>query len=105
MEHNDVLIYRIHTFRCRLYEPTHGDLKVNKNVKFKLEAYNATAVAVIVHHQWFYLKQGDDAFSKVIIPESYSSSSFIIIRNTKLMSSSHHVAQTDDHVIRTFRCS
>ena len=32
--------------------------KVNKNVKFKVEVYNATAVAVIVNHQWFYLKQG-----------------------------------------------
>ena len=32
--------------------------KVNKNVKFKVEVYNATAVAVIVNHQWVYLKQG-----------------------------------------------
>lgn len=48
-----------HWLKCRLHEPTHGDLKVNKNVKFKVEVLNATAVAVIVGgHQWFYLKQG-----------------------------------------------
>ena len=46
-----------HWLKCRLFEPTHGDLKVNKNVKFKVEAQNAAAVAVIVGQQWFYLKQ------------------------------------------------
>lgn len=53
-----------HWIKCRLHEPTYGDLKVNKNVKFKLEAQNATAVAVIVGQQWFYLKQGESAEDK-----------------------------------------
>ena len=43
--------------RCRLHEPTTGDLKLNKNIKFKLEVPSADAVAVIVKEQWFYLKK------------------------------------------------
>ena len=54
---------RTHQFwiRSRLHEPASGDLKLNKNVKFKLEVENADAVAVIVGQQWFYLRRsGDD---------------------------------------------
>lgn len=53
---------RTHQFwiRCRLHEPTSGDIKLNKNVKFKLEVENAAAVTVIVGQQWFYLRRGAD---------------------------------------------
>ncbi len=46
--------------KCRLYEPSTGDLKINKNVKFKIEVQAAAAVAVIVGSQWFYLKHSED---------------------------------------------
>lgn len=47
-------------YKCRLHEPTFGELRLNKNVKFKLEVANADAVAVIVGQQWFYLKRDDE---------------------------------------------
>lgn len=46
--------------RARLHEPTCGDLKIDKNVKFKLEVAVADAVAVIVNNQWYYLKRQED---------------------------------------------
>lgn len=46
--------------KCRLHEPTTGDLKTNKTVKFKIEVHNADAVAVIVKQQWNYLKREDN---------------------------------------------
>ena len=45
--------------KCRLHEPTSGQLKLNKNVKFKLEVAKAEAVAVIVGQQWFYLRRDE----------------------------------------------
>ena len=45
--------------KARLHEPTSGDLKLNKNVKFKLEVQNADAVAVIVGQSWYYLKSAE----------------------------------------------
>ncbi len=45
--------------KCRLHEPTCGDLKVNRNVKFKVEVANAEALAVIVGQQWHYLQRDD----------------------------------------------
>lgn len=46
--------------RCRLHEPTVGELKVERNVRFKLEVSEADAVAVIVGNQWQYLTKVDE---------------------------------------------
>ena len=45
---------------CRLHEPSTGDLKINKNIKFKVEVPGADAVAVIASGKWYYLKKGGD---------------------------------------------
>ena len=57
---------RTHQFwiRCRLHEPASGDLKLNRNVRFKLEVENADAVTVIVGQQWSYLQRGADEDGK-----------------------------------------
>ena len=46
--------------RCRLHEPTTGILKLNKNIKFKVEVGDCNAVAVIIGGQWFYLTPSDE---------------------------------------------
>lgn len=50
---------------ARLHEPTCGDLRLNKNVKFKIEATGAEAVAVIINNQWFYLKKAGKVWEGV----------------------------------------
>ncbi|XP_013387731.1 hillarin [Lingula anatina] len=42
--------------KCRLHEPIYGDLKLNKNIKFKVEVPGAKKVAVIIKGKWYYLK-------------------------------------------------
>ena len=46
--------------KCHLYEPTVGDIKIDKNIQFRLQVTDAAAVAVIVGPQWFYLKKDDE---------------------------------------------
>ena len=45
--------------KCRLHEPTSGELKLNRNIRFKLEVFKAEAVAVIIGRQWFYMKRDE----------------------------------------------
>ena len=46
--------------KCRLHEPTSGELKTNRSIRFKLEVFKAEAVAVIVGKQWFYLRREEN---------------------------------------------
>jgi len=51
--------------RCRLHEPTAGQLRINKTVTFKIEVPEADSVAVIIGQQWFYLEKESSGDNKV----------------------------------------